>query len=66
VAGGAHQDLERVLGGDLGELDGDVLIAQVRVEEDVDPVRLAERAVDVEDRDRLREVERDRLLLARV
>ena len=39
---------------------------QVGIEQDVDAERLAERAVDVADRHRLGEVERDRLVRARV
>ena len=56
----AHQRLERLLELDVRQDDRDVVVLQLRVEDDVDAGRVGERAVDLLDRLRLREVQVDR------
>ena len=55
----AQQGLEGLLELDVGQDDRDVVVLQLRVEDDVDPRRVGERAVDLLDRLRLREVQVD-------
>ena len=66
VIGGLHDALERLLRGDVAQLDGDAVVLDGLVEEDVDAERVAEGAVDVLDRRVARERQRDRLVRGRV
>ena len=66
VIGGLHHALERLLRGDVLQLDGDAVVLDRLIEEDVDAEGVAEGAVDVLDRRLAREGERDRLVRGRV
>jgi hypothetical protein len=50
VIAGLHDALERGLRGDVAELDGDAVVLDGLVEQDVDAEGIAEGAVDVLDR----------------
>ena len=63
MIGGLHDALERVLRGDVLQLDGQtVAVLDGHVEEDVDAERVAERLVDLLDRCLVRKAQRDRLV----
>ena len=62
MIGGLHDALEGLLGGDVLQLDGDAVVLDGLVEEDVDAEGAAERFVDFLDRRLVRKRERDRLI----
>ena len=63
---GLHHALQGLLGRDVAQLDGDAIVLDRLIEENVDAERVAQRAIDILHRRFAREGKRDWLLRRRI